>query len=110
MTPTPISQAARASGAPHQTLRQAELLALRQLYNITGGPQGAWINDAGWRGGAADPCDGRSWFGVYDWLGYGGLGLNVSACTEPDPITGLCSLQVLALDAATNVAGAGNLG
>ena len=30
----------------------AELRALRQLYNVTGGPQGAWLNNTGWRGGA----------------------------------------------------------
>ena len=60
------------------SLRRAELRALRQLYNATGGPQGAWLNDTGWRGGgggAPDPCDGRSWFGIYDWRGYGGGGL-----------------------------------
>ena len=59
------------------SLHPAELRALRQLYNATGGPQGAWLNDTGWRGGggASDPCDGRSWFGIYDWRGYGGGGL-----------------------------------
>ena len=49
-------------------LRPVELRALRQLYNVTGGPQGAWLNETGWRGGgAAGPCDGRNWFGIYDW-------------------------------------------
>ena len=39
------------------TLRPTELRALQQLYNVTGGPQGAWLNDTGWRGGGAvDPC------------------------------------------------------
>ena len=33
------------------SLRPVELLALRQLYNATGGLQGAWLNDTGWRGG-----------------------------------------------------------
>ena len=95
------------------SLRPSELRALRQLYNVTGGPQGAWLNDTGWRGGgggAPDPCDGRSWFGIYDWRGYGGYRLEVKACTEPDNATGWRSLQVLSLDAAANVAGAGNLG
>ena len=90
------------------SLQPAELSALRQLYNATGGPQGAWLNDTGWRdegggGGAPDPCDGRSWFGIYDWF-------EVKACTEPDNATHRRSLQVLSLDAAANAAGAGNLG
>ena len=93
-----------------QNLRPVELRALQQLYNVTGGPQGAWRYDAGWRGGAPDPCDGRSWFGIYNWSGYGGLGLEVEACTEPDKATGWRSLQVLSLGAAANAAGAGNLG
>ena len=37
------------------SLRPAELRALRQLYNNTGGPQGAWLNNTGWRGGSSAP-------------------------------------------------------
>ena len=63
-------EAATGGGA---SLRPAELLALRQLYNATGGLQGAWLNDTGWRGGGGgggtlDPCDGRSWFSIYNWF------------------------------------------
>ena len=67
--------------------------------------QAAWLNDTGWRDGAPDPCDGHSWFGIYDWLEH-----QVSACTEPDATTGARSLQVLSLDAAANVAMGGKRG
>ena len=91
-------------------LNPVERRALQQLFNATGGTQRAWLNDTGWRDGASDPCDGHSWFGIYDWHGYSGDGLNVSACTKEPDAAGWLSLQVLSLGAVANITAAGGLG
>ncbi len=38
--------------------------ALLQLYEATGGLEGNWVADAGWRNASSDPCDDQ-WFGLF---------------------------------------------
>ena len=81
-----------AVAAARPGISRAEWAALRQLFNDTGGAAGHWANATGWDvveyESAPAPCDGRSWFGIYDWRGYAGHGVGVAACTEQGPATG----------------------
>eukprot|EP00937_MAST-01D_sp_MAST-1D-sp2_P003592 g3592.t1 len=83
------------------SLDRAEWAVLQELFVATGGKDGAWSNSTGWDEGsfsrAADPCDGRSWFGIYAWRRYGGYRLDVDACSAPGPGAGSRRLQVLSL-------------
>ena len=85
-------------------LKAAELSALRQLFQVTGGEEGAWINATGWNSSnystAPDPCDGNSWFGIFPWENYFDFGYS-GACTPPDA-EGEQSLEVLFLDPRAN--------
>ena len=86
--------------ATRPTLLYSEWLVLRQFFKATGGEEGGWYNASGWNvsnfDSAPDPCDGRSWFGIYNWPDYQGLDLYAWACTPPDS-NGTRSLQILSL-------------
>jgi hypothetical protein len=83
-------------------LAREELQVLLQLFNSTGGSS-TWLNSSGWAmaaagdPGAPDPCDGKSWFGIYDWPKCGWSQTDsISVCTAPDA-SGWRHLQVVAL-------------
>ena len=91
-----------AAAAARPGISRAEWAALRQFFNDTGGAAGHWANATGWDVGeyerAPDPCDGRSWFGIYEWRDYGGVGLHVPACAG-NATAGAPRVQVLSLTA-----------
>eukprot|EP00937_MAST-01D_sp_MAST-1D-sp2_P003855 g3855.t1 len=86
----------------NSSLSRAEWHVLRQLFLDTGGGEGAWANATGWNVSAyedaQDPCDGCSWFGIYDWRGYDTFGLDVPAC-DANATAGAPRVQVLSLTA-----------
>ena len=84
----PGALAAGASLRHGKQLALAELAALEEVFNATGGGQ-AWYNSTGWGNTptgptAADPCSGSGWFGIYNWADYGGLGQTIPGCSAPD--------------------------
>ena len=85
-----------------------ELCVLKQLYTSTNGGWCGGSCTSGWDSSnyssAPDPCDGTSWFGIYPWSNYSGLGVRAAACTPTNSSTGYQSLQVRIHDARTHVA------
>ena len=95
-----VSMNAAADARPSVTF--AEWTTLRRLFNETGGANGSWRNATGWNvseyEAAPDPCDGRSWFGIYEWRDYGNAGLHVPTCAG-NATAGAPRVQVLSLTA-----------